>query len=649
MNTDLKLIKKNYGEDMMHFARENFPIILENQGELSKLFLDHFAESKTLFEDLKENDELIKFKNYIFSLFCDNNNIDNVKINKSPSKLLSEAGYNLYECKTEEDIQSFKKYYSNGEELCTFNGNRLDRCYVFFAVKKDVDKIKRKDFKNPKREDLYGTSVISIQFTKDEMYTLSIKNRYNHTVDNPDATFKNNLDNIIPGLTKSFEEYYGYKQPILNTEDFKGFVRANDGKFYKYNHERFGVYFCRNNVIIQYGTIIKLEKEKYIIMDYVVLNLQDKEFITFSFNNDSFTSTIKNINKIEVKKQGSNKLIIFKTDKEDIKVEIDKNGEIIGYINNNITEIKDNFLDRNKKLQYIEMNNVLSIGDNFLLHNKKLKSLNINKVEAIGDNFLEFNRCSLIKKINFPKLKNIGNGFMIFCKSGIEEISLPNVKSIGNEFCRYLRSGVEILDFPNLENIGEYFMYELDGVSYINLPKITKLSNFFLSMNQASISKLNLNNCKYIGKSVMIHSRVNLNNANFSNLENIGESFLGFSSTHSDVINMPKVESIADNVLCYENNIKYVNLPMLKQIGKSFLRNANKIQYINLNNLENIGEDSLKSFLGKHIRKYNSLSEQDKMLKIKEYLNRRKHLYKLLNLKKNIIQNIYTKTKTLKK
>ena len=40
--------------------------------------------------------------------------------------------------------------------------------------------------------------MISIQFTKDDAHTLSIKNRYNHSVNDPDATFSNNLDNIIP-------------------------------------------------------------------------------------------------------------------------------------------------------------------------------------------------------------------------------------------------------------------------------------------------------------------------------------------------------------------------------------------------------------------------------------------------------------------
>ena len=43
---------------------------------------------------------------------------------------------------------------------------------------------------------------MSIQFTKDEAHTLSIKNRYNHALleGNPDATYRNNLENIAPGL-----------------------------------------------------------------------------------------------------------------------------------------------------------------------------------------------------------------------------------------------------------------------------------------------------------------------------------------------------------------------------------------------------------------------------------------------------------------
>ena len=53
---------------------------------------------------------------------------------------MKETGYTLYECKTEDDIQNFKHYYSYGEQLCTFNGDRLKSSYVFFAVKDNVEK-----------------------------------------------------------------------------------------------------------------------------------------------------------------------------------------------------------------------------------------------------------------------------------------------------------------------------------------------------------------------------------------------------------------------------------------------------------------------------------------------------------------------------
>ena len=240
MNQDLKIIKKKYGEKLMHLCRELFSTIIDNSpGILSKILLDNFQPNRSLYEDLIENNCLNEFTNYIYYLYHNRVTINETQtknIAQDPISLMHEAGYTLYECKTDEDIQTFRKYYTFDEALCTFTSHRLDYCYVYFAVKDDADKLKRTDFKNPSRQDAYGTSVISIQFAKNKLHTLSIKNRYNHTVSNPDATFSNNLDNIIPGLTDSFAAYYGMTQQHKNTHDFElpGYVKANDGKFYKY-------------------------------------------------------------------------------------------------------------------------------------------------------------------------------------------------------------------------------------------------------------------------------------------------------------------------------------------------------------------------------------------------------------------------------
>ncbi len=48
MNQDLKMIKKKYGESMMHFCREHFSTLLETEGLLQTLLLKHFHPSHDL-------------------------------------------------------------------------------------------------------------------------------------------------------------------------------------------------------------------------------------------------------------------------------------------------------------------------------------------------------------------------------------------------------------------------------------------------------------------------------------------------------------------------------------------------------------------------------------------------------------------------
>ena len=164
---ELKKIKKLYGEKFMHMCRALFPTILENEGLLTKVLTSTFAvNSRTLYEDIQNYGLEEEFKNFVYSKIDVEKEEPEIVEAKTPYELLDVAGYDLYECNTEEEIQSFKKYYASGEELCTFLGGRLERCVVFWAVKKDAEDIKREDFENPKREDEYGTSVMGIQFSK---------------------------------------------------------------------------------------------------------------------------------------------------------------------------------------------------------------------------------------------------------------------------------------------------------------------------------------------------------------------------------------------------------------------------------------------------------------------------------------------------
>lgn len=425
MTEDLKIIKKKYGEDMMHLCRDLFPSLLEKRGLLSQILLNNFHENHYLCQDIVVNNLEYDFKNFIYS-FVDVENNFVMRSDKTPSELLREAGYILYECKSEEDMNKFKKYYAPGEELCSFWLNRLESSFVFFAVKENVDDIKREDFKKPKRQDLYGTSVISIQFTKDDAHTLSIKNRYNHSVNDPDATFSNNLDNIIPGLTDSFARIYGLEQRFFNKKlDIPGYVKARDGKYYKYNFEFNNIYYCPDNIIVDNFEVKEYAHEKYVIMDYFVLDLVNKKIRVYDeFIRDSLPDTIRDIVKISIINEGENKRIIIITENGDIQIIINKYNQIIGLTNNIVKVVGDNFLRHNKTLEQIDLANAEVIGDYFLYSNNSMLTIYLPKVKVIGNNFMNFT--TVLKSVNFPELESVGRCFLMM-NNNLEELNAPRL------------------------------------------------------------------------------------------------------------------------------------------------------------------------------------------------------------------------------
>ncbi len=535
MNEDLKIIKKKYGEKMMKLCRESFPTLLESEGLLSQLMLEHFDPSHVLYENIISDELEDEFKDFIYSLI----ELKKIKkvVNKNSKELLEEAGYDLYECRTEEEIQSFRKYYQTNEMLCTFEENRLSRCYVFFAVKKSVDDIRREDFKNPQREDLYGTSVISIQFTKNETHTLSIKNRYNHTVNNPDATFRNNLDNIIEGLTESFSRDYGMIQTNPSNDfEIPNYVRANDGRYYKYNYEINNIYYCTNNVIIDNFEVKKLEHNK-LLLDYFVLDLQKK---TISLYDDTildcFPDGLKGIKQIKIVKEKETKKIVINTNQEDIIIKIDNENKIIKYQNNTIKEIKSYFLQYNKSLNQINLSNVIKIENDFLYRNELLKEINLPNVEEIGNNFLFFNKA--LREISLPNVRIIEDDFLEWNRLLIK-INLPKTTEIGNYFL-YRNELLKEISLPNVTKIQDGFLYYNKLLKEINLPNVTKIENYFLCCNN-SLTEINLPNVEKIGTHFLLYDIV-LEKVELPSLQ---QEYYPFLVPHiRELILMPKIKKL---------------------------------------------------------------------------------------------------------
>ena len=548
MNKDLRSIKKHYGENMMHLCRKLFPTILEEEGKLFELMQTSFYDNRYLYDDLVNYNLTTEFKDYIYEKYYGNDEQkEQIQVFKTPFELMREAGYTLYECRTEEDIQRFKKYYVDSEELCTFRGHRLDSCFVFFAVKDNASELKRENFDNPDRQDEYGTSVISIQYQRGNRNTLSIKNRYNDTVENPDATFGNNLNNIISGLNASFEEMYGFHE-TGSGNNFNitraNYVKANDGKYYKYNYEIDTCYYCPDNIIIDdYNVIDKyhVDKEKYIVIDYYIIDLVNKRISTYGVD-DEYINNLNTIEKIEVFKNNDNKIIKFIMDNDkEVMFEINNLNQIIKLYDEYTELIPSDSLYYVKYLRELSMPNVKKCGDNFLRQNMILEKINMLQVESVGDYFLTSNRKLLI--VDFLYLKNIGDYFMRN-NDIMQELFLPSAEIIGNDFMTLNRS-LLIIHLPNVRIIGAWFLSSNNRITHIDMQNLEWVASNFLSGDY------------------------HLEYANCPNLSSVGSNFL--ERCVIVYIRFLMLKDIGDNFMRYNLSAKEVYLPNAENIGSCFL------------------------------------------------------------------------------
>jgi hypothetical protein len=231
---------------------------------------------------------------YLMSLLLtDDDEPDEVE---DPFALLDQAGYEAYYADTKEKQDAIKKYFQSGEKLCTFGTNRFKNYYIINAIRKDVDNIRREDFRGKeKRDDEYGTSVMSIQVAKRGGF-ISIKNRYNHSVPNCDNTLKSNPDNIIFGLSQAIQEHFSVsfstKQSVL-PDDYM-LVGRN---IFKVSVEISGIFYG-DRAYVKNGEIVEPAREKGLyLFDYFIFDAQTKTFslVPDSGIIDSFPETFNKV------------------------------------------------------------------------------------------------------------------------------------------------------------------------------------------------------------------------------------------------------------------------------------------------------------------------------------------------------------------
>ena len=547
MNSDLKILKKKYGENFSKLCRELFPSILENEGELVSIITSLFKESHFLYDDLITYDRIKSFQRLVMNKY--NKKLDGViDTEKTPYELFKAQGYTLKECHTNEEILAYKKYYEKGEELCTFKSDRLKTNRVFFAVKDNALEIKRKS--DPKREDEYGTSVLSLQFTIDTNY-LSIKNRYNHTVKNPDATYQNNLENIAEGLTYSFEKCLGIKQSNAQGDfEIPNYVRATDGKYYRYNFEVNNKYYCPDNIVVDNFKEVSFPKGKYILFDGFLLDLVDKKLENYDSScYDAAETVFSNIKSIKIENNGDTKGIYIICE-DDIRVyfQLNKYNQIISVVMDGVEIIPSCFLENSSSIKTFSSKDTIEIYDYFLTD------------------------CEDLEYLYLPKCKTIGDMFACSAKL-LKSISLPNVRKIEDEFLTYNKL-IENIYMPNLETVGRLFLKDNSSLKEINLPKLKKVGVYFLKANN-SIESAYLPELLKVGRG-FLRENTCLRELYVPMLKDIDNSFLE-NNQSLEYLSLPEVETIGNNVLSKNTKLKSLYIPKIQFIGINFLENKQEL------------------------------------------------------------------------
>lgn len=217
---------------------------------------------------------------------------------KDPYELARSVGYELtgpFESTSQFvwlDIQDFRE----SERLCTFNEptGRLRDYHILWLRHQEVDDILPADqltaenlsesWKTylktigrydqdsdsydlqglrPTRDDPYGTSSMSVQISRQGTH-VSIKNRYNHTVGNPDNTLDSDLDNVAYGLKQAVYELVG-RADLMNKTSValaEGYTSDNEGGIHHYQYEEDNVYYGDYEYISN-GVVTTIDRGKY--------------------------------------------------------------------------------------------------------------------------------------------------------------------------------------------------------------------------------------------------------------------------------------------------------------------------------------------------------------------------------------------------
>lgn len=408
-----KKIKKQNGEAFARTLRNHHDGILEIP-DIDKIVRHTGRDAEPLLP-------------YLLSLITKDKESDSTLTPSDPYALLAQAGYTAFHADTLEKQNSIKRYFKPGELLCTFNdAARYQDYHIVHAIRQDADRIQRRDFTGrEKRQDEYGTSVISIQMLKEGGF-ISIKNRYNHTVDHCDNTFGSNPDNIIPGLSAALKAHFNVEfQSYSELPDEYTLIQD---RIFRYYSECRNIYYG-DQAWVKGGEIHTVDRAAGDAMfDGLLFDNQSKRLhkidphLPNSFA-EHFNHYYGGQRGLNVDRDGNLRL--------DDEVLIGADGSRIISLNlPAFTEMDDGCLNTVLHLTHFKASALERMGVGCLYHAPSLTDFEVPALKAMGDCCLT--SCDRITHLKTPALTTMG--LACFSSAGnLTHVEAPALKAMGND------------------------------------------------------------------------------------------------------------------------------------------------------------------------------------------------------------------------
>ncbi len=399
---------------------------------------------------------------------------------KDPFILLKQAGYKAFVADTSQKQNAIWHYFDKDERICTFDDPwRYQNYFIIYAVKEGAEKLNRADFLNPSREDVYATSVISIQIAKRGGF-IKITNRYNHTVEYPDNTFNSNPDNIIKGLSSALKHYFQVDFSSVQQPLPEGYLFVN-GAIVSYDYEQNGIFFSDTHYVKD-GEIIEINKDYQFIFDRFILDLKQKKVLPIVDTLDSLPYVLeeefKTKKRLLIRKKSKYTWSLYGDSTEIMTVEYNR---LRTLFLSQTRELKNLFLAYKSRIKKFEAPNLVIMGRKCLSNSPELEVFITPQLRVMEEGCIN---SSVIRCMAMPSVRSIQDNCFSNQNGRVGKmpaLNLPLLKVMGNRCFNSYNIGV--LSLSSCEKIGDYF-----GSCYVS-PRLAYLPSLNALPKNSSLSE----------------------------------------------------------------------------------------------------------------------------------------------------------------